>query len=128
MTGFLLPKVRKRPRRLKPNDDAFRAWIQTLPSCISGRFSEYVNGEGRNLACHVRRAGRSGTAYKALYSCVPMTNAEHQTQHQHGEAACLNRHHGTDGWPEDAAKAWFDLQARYYRDLWMKIQKAKLLT
>lgn len=68
-------------------DDEFRAWIQRQPSAISGDFSEYVDGEGRNIAAHVRRAGESGAGYKAPYACIPLTNAEHQNQHQVGESA-----------------------------------------
>jgi hypothetical protein len=125
--AFLLPKVRKRPRRQKPNDDAFRAWIQTLPSCLSGCFSETVNGEGRNLACHVRRAGESGTGYKALFSCVPMTDEEHRYQHQYGELSCLlyfgvplYQHPDRDEVAN--AKHWFEERAKKYRDEWFRMQ------
>lgn len=68
-------------------DKEFRRWIQTLPSCISGDYSEWVHGEGRNIAAHVRRAGNSGTAHKPLFSCVPLTHNEHMKQHQEGESA-----------------------------------------
>src|ERR1700722_7008044 len=71
----------------KGSDKQFREWIQRQPSCVSGRFNEYVNGEGRCVAAHVRRAGESGTGYKGEYSCVPMTQAEHLQQHQKGESA-----------------------------------------
>ncbi len=72
-------------------DDTFRAWVQRQPSAVSGDFSEYVNGEGRNIAAHVRRAGESGTGYKAEYACIPLTNDEHQLQHQKGESAIGGR-------------------------------------
>ncbi|WP_020474217.1 hypothetical protein [Zavarzinella formosa] len=98
-------------------DKAYRVWVQTLPSCISGQYSEWVHAEGRNLACHVRRAGKSGTAYKAEYSCVPMTREEHDYQHQHGEAACLRRFLGGE-WTVETAKAWFDEQVVRYREEW----------
>ena len=86
-------------------DQEYRAWIQKHPSCISGRFSEYVNGEGRNPACHVRRAKNSGTGYKAEFSCVPLTQAEHNLQHQHGETYFH-------------PKEWWDAQVEKYRRLW----------
>jgi len=39
------------------SDEAYRKWIQTLPSCLNGNFSEWLPdlGEWRNPACHVRR-------------------------------------------------------------------------
>jgi hypothetical protein len=98
-------------------DEAFRQWIQQQPSCISGRFSEHVHGEGRNPACHVRRAGKSGIAFKGVLACVPLTQDEHLTQHQHGEAACLERHLGGK-WSVEDSKAWFDRQAARYRKEW----------
>lgn len=99
-------------------DTDFRKWINTLPSCISGNYSEYVDGIGYNPACHVRRAKTSGTAYKAEYSCVPMTHAEHFTQHAHGEAQCLRDYLGGE-WTRESAAEWFDKQAMRYRDAWM---------
>lgn len=122
MTQFLLPKVRKRLRRQKPTDDAFRAWIQRQPSCLSGRFSESVDGECRNLACHVRRAGSSGTGYKGLFSCVPMTDEEHKLQHHYGELSCLfscKPDLGIGTFHE--AKVWFDQQAAKYREEWFRM-------
>ena len=86
-------------------DKAFRAWIQCQPSCLSGKFSEYVNGEGRSVAAHVRRAGKSGIADKAPFSCVPLTQAEHLLQHQHGEA-------------HFHPKAWWDAKVVEYRERW----------
>lgn len=68
-------------------DAEYREWVQRQPSAFSGKFSEYVNGEGRCVAAHVRRAGESGTAYKAEYACIPLTDEEHQRQHQYGESA-----------------------------------------
>lgn len=99
------------------SDKAFREWVQRQPSCISGQFSEYVNGEGRNPACHVRRASRSGIAFKGELCCVPMTHAEHAYQHQHGEAACLRKFLGGE-WHVDEAKDWFDEQVMKYRQMW----------
>lgn len=131
--SFLLPKVRKRPRtkatQNRIDDQAFRKWIRTQPSCLSGNFSEHVNGEGRCIAAHVRRAGQSGTAYKAMFSCVPMTDEEHRFQHQHGEAACLTRY-GRAAMLSLAdpgisashfAAGWFDEQAAKYRDEWFRM-------
>lgn len=114
-------------------DRAFREWIQTLPSAISGKFSEWLPdiGEWRNPACHVRRAGKSGVGFKAQFSVVPLTQTEHLYQHQHGELACLLKfmpqgtllatffHLPEDEWLE-AAKDWFTLKAAAYAELWRK--------
>lgn len=102
------------------SDEKYREWIRTQPSCLSGRFSEFVHGEGRNLACHIRRAATSGTGYKAPFSCVPMTDEEHRYQHQHGELAALlmfGDQHGI--WAKgEFAKEWFDDRAAEYREEW----------
>ncbi|HVC17685.1 MAG TPA: hypothetical protein VNE18_10330 [Rhodanobacter sp.] len=74
--------------RAAGTDAEFRAWIQRQPSWVSGNFSEYVEGEGRCVAAHVRRvADGAGTGHKPEYACVPLTDAEHQHQHQQGESA-----------------------------------------
>jgi hypothetical protein len=94
----------------KGNDKAYREWIQRQPSCVSGQFSEYVNGEGRCIAAHIRRAGKSGIAFKAEFSCVPLTDAEHRLTHQHGEAALR-------------PKEWFDAQVKLYLAKWQAEQR-----
>lgn len=86
-------------------DDEYRAWIQRQPSAYSGLFSEYVNGEGRCIAAHVRRAGESGMGYKAGYACIPLTDAEHQQQHRDGESAL-------------GGQAWFDGRRAHYVQQW----------
>lgn len=68
-------------------DEQYRKWIQRQPSAYSGDFSEWIHGEGRCIAAHVRRAGEAGTGYKPPYSCIPLTDKEHQLQHQQGENA-----------------------------------------
>lgn len=74
--------------RAAGTDAEFREWIQKQPSWHSGKFSEYVNGEGRCIAAHVRRvANGAGTSIKPEYACVPLTDAEHSLQHQDGESA-----------------------------------------
>lgn len=80
---FIAPPV----LRAIGTDEQFRKWIQSHPSAISGEFSEYVVGEGRCEAAHVRRASESGTAYKPEYACIPLTHAEHQQQHTQGESS-----------------------------------------
>ncbi|WP_088257003.1 hypothetical protein [Fimbriiglobus ruber] len=108
--------------REKGTDEEFRAWVQKQPSCISARFSEWLDdiGEWRNPACHVRRAGKSGTAYKEPYACIPLTHEEHRIQHDRGEAACLNRFLGGE-WSSDVASDWFDEQRLHYLRMWVDL-------
>lgn len=97
------------------SDAEYVAWIQRQPSCISGEFSEYVNGEGRCVAAHVRRAVDSGTAYKAPYATVPLRqNEEHQIQHDKGES-------------KFGGKEFFDKKLAEYKAEWAHIQLRKKL-
>jgi hypothetical protein len=107
--------------RQKGTDKQFREWVQRRPSCISGRFSEWLPdlGEGRCIAAHVRRARNSGTAFKPEYACVPLTKAEHDFQHDHGEAACLNRFLGLATFTRNEGTDWFDRQRVRYLKLWL---------
>ena len=74
--------------RAAGTDAEFREWVQRQPSWLSGSFSEYVEGDGRCVAAHVRRvADGAGTGIKPEYACVPLTDAEHQRQHALGESA-----------------------------------------
>ena len=113
-----------------PSDDLYRQWIQTLPSCLDNSFSEYLE-DGRRLciAAHVRRAGESGIAHKAPYSCVPMRQDQHFYQHQFGELACLAKFtrdtevraalgETSPAEAERFAKDWFDAQVEKYREKW----------
>jgi hypothetical protein len=116
------------------SDAAYRAWIQTLASCLDGKsFSEWLpeQGEWRNIACHIRRAGPFGTAFKAEFSCVPMTFNQHMYQHQKGELACLRRFsrdpqlictldNASPFEAERIAAEWFDAQVEIYRARWLK--------
>jgi hypothetical protein len=118
-------------------DALYRTWIQTLPSCLDGKsFSEWLPslGEWRNLACHVRRAGRSGVAFKEAYACVPMTDAQHRYQHQYGELACLMKFsrdpqllctlkNASPFEAERMAMEWFDVQVEKYREIWWQNTK-----
>lgn len=113
-------------------DKEFREWIQRQPSCISGKYSEWLGdiGEWRNPACHVRRASTFGTGFKADYSCVAMTHTEHDIQTRNGELACLLKF-STDQQllallkysdaldAEYIAGQWFDAQLVKSRTLWL---------
>jgi len=114
-------------------DELYRQWIQTLPCCLDGRsYSEFLEhlGEWRNPACHVRRAGESGTGYKAEFCTIPLTHIHHAYQHQYGELACLAKFsrdpellralkNASPREAERIAKDWFDAQVEKYRKRWM---------
>lgn len=76
-------------------DHDFRGWICSQKSAKSGEIDfPDDTGVGRNVAAHVRRVDLgSGTAIKPEYSCIPLTNAEHQLAHQKGDSAL-----GNDDW------------------------------
>lgn len=105
-------------------DDDYRKWIQKQPSCLSGKYSEYPEhlGEGRNPACHVRRAVNSGTAFKPEFSCIPMTHEEHADQTNKGEAYCLGRHTHVYPWAVEKAKDYFDQMLSKYLSMWIMNQ------
>ncbi|HEX3747612.1 MAG TPA: hypothetical protein VHW09_26940 [Bryobacteraceae bacterium] len=117
------------------SDALFRQWVQTLPSCLDGKsFSEWIPtiGEWRNLACHIRRAGRSGIGFKEAYAVVPMTDGQHRYQHQHGELACLRKFtrdpqlictldNASPFEAERLAGEWFDAQVEKYRAMWRRM-------
>lgn len=115
-------------------DDAFVAWVTRQRSIISGTFSEVdAAGDGRCVACHVRRAESAGTAFKPLFACVPMTNDEHMRQHQGGEFAAWAYFHRINerempAHSNDAAKAWFDEQLQAVRARWADQQLCAALS
>jgi len=65
-------------------DEEYREWIRHKKCVVCGKL-DYADGEMKNEAAHVRRAGQSGVGYKAEFSCVPLCNHHHREQHQHGE-------------------------------------------
>lgn len=88
LTG--LPPYQKstiKRKKSKRQDQAFLDWLTTIPCCVCGKFSEWLNGIGKSIACHVRRSNNSGVAYKPLYSAVPMCHTCHTKQHQQGESS-----------------------------------------
>jgi hypothetical protein len=122
-------------KRLTPEKaaEAYHEYIQTLPSALDGEYAEWIEalGEGRNPACHVRRAGESGTSYKAPFVEIPLTHQQHWCQSFEGELTCLARYAKDadiraalfDASPDDAvrmAKDWFDQQKRKYYARWLE--------
>ena len=107
------------------SDADYDAWVTRQPSIVSGRFNEAdAAGELRNVACHVRRAGPAGTAFKPLFAQVPMTDDEHSRQHQGGETAVYLRWARLAGITVQpsraAAHAWFDERLVETRARWVE--------
>lgn len=61
----------------------YRAWIRTLPSCVSGR-----------TGCEAAHTGADGGMRQKAsdYSCVPLTPEEHREYHQIGKQAFERKH------------------------------------
>ncbi len=97
----LLERARKRG-----SDKAFRLWVTHQPSCVSDRFSTWIDGVGRNDAAHHRTAANSGTATKPEYSAVPLTREEHLRQHAHGASVFGDRD-------------WWNNQVRIHLERWI---------
>jgi len=82
--GRSLPRETRRPRRCKPaRDYRYRAWIRSLPSCVSGQ-----------PGCEAAHTGSDGgMSQKASdTSCVPLTPAEHREYHRIGRAGFEQKH------------------------------------
>lgn len=101
-------------------EKAFLAWIRTLPSCLSGNTP--------CVAAHIRRVSEgAGMGRKPRLFAVPMTNEEHQYQHNHGEMAVLIKYtrfndiityHSWEA--KESSKIWFNNLANKYREKFLK--------
>ncbi len=103
-------------------DDEYKEWIRLQASCLSKNY-DYHEEKAKNMcvAAHVRRASGSGTGYKGKYSCVPLTRAEHDYQHQHGELAVIKAYCALKITAEltvEFSKDMFDRWASTYRAKW----------
>lgn len=114
-------KRRRAKSKDERDDAAFLAWLRTQPSCVSGQFSIYVEGKGKNVSAHVRRARNSGVAIKPRFSAVPLTDEEHRIQHQHGYHGLLNRYR-PEVWDRESAASWFDEQVKAHLARWRREQ------
>ncbi len=102
-------------------DKKYRDWISRQPSCIDGDWHQIEDsGEGRSICCHVRRIKHgSGMGYKPLFSCVPMSQAQHDLQgREDGERKVLDLYLVAHFDNEQAAE-WFEQKAQYYLEKWI---------
>ncbi len=76
------------------SDNDYNQWVKRQKSAYSGRFSEYHdNGDRFCVPAHYRKVSEgSGTGIKPDYSTIPLTNDEHQKQHQHGYGVIGDEH------------------------------------
>jgi hypothetical protein len=99
--NYLLEKAKAKGSELDYID-----WLHKWPSCLSGTYSEWHNGQGFCEAAHVRHVSRgAGTGTKPEYWAVPLTGDEHKLAHQKGDAIFYP--------PE-----WWDEQAAHYLCIW----------
>lgn len=81
----LSPLIEK--ARQKGEEMDYIQWLHRWPSCLSGTYSEWHNGQGFCEAAHVRHVSLgSGTATKPEFCAVPLTSAEHKLAHQKGDS------------------------------------------
>lgn len=102
-------------------DAQYLKWVSYQPSCLDGAFNQWdeEKGEGRNIACHVRRLNKgSGIAIKPPYSAVPMTNEQHLLQGK-SERLCLEKYLGVK-WDDEKSASWFERQADEYLKMWIR--------
>ena len=80
------------------SDKEYLNWLKNQKSAKSNEYSwiDTDTGEGHSVPAHYRRVQHgSGTSIKPLYCAIPLTNDEHQLQHQKGHDAI-----GPDEWWE----------------------------
>jgi len=100
-------------------DKQYLEWVSKQSSCLDGAYQQYMDGRGRNTACHVRRASHSGTAFKPPFSAVPMTHEQHMVQSGiKGEVGVLDFYRGEQHSLE-TAKEWFDTISEMYLKQWV---------
>lgn len=87
-------------------DKEFQKWIRLQPSCLSGKFSEWVDGVGMNVFAHHRKISKgAGIAKKPKFSGFPLTFDEHYKTHLFGPSYFK---------PAE----WWDEQSDKYLKLW----------
>lgn len=109
-------------------DAEYQDWCRKRPSALCGPDDfDPVTGEIRNEPAHVRRAGESGTGHKPLFATIPLTHAQHAFQHQHGEAACLDKFKpGACSWDQADAAIKFDTMRATHVLSWAKTKLARI--
>ena len=106
------------------SDEEYLAWIKRQPCAVTGQYSGYDDaGEGYSIPAHVRRVGNgSGTAVKPPYSAIPLTDALHKKQHQHGETSIMPQEEWDKKRIQYVSKwAWNTLKAELGFESWSEI-------
>lgn len=102
-------------------DEQFLDWLTYQPSCLDEGWNQWdvEKGEGRNIACHIRRISRgAGMGIKPLFSAVPLTDKQHRIQGT-SERICLDVYKPEGApWTDEAAEKWFEDTADRHVKLW----------
>lgn len=108
-------------------DANYQEWCRHQLSAIDGSGDlDERTGDLRCEPAHVRRAGEAGTGYKPLYATIPLTHVQHVTQHNRGQAACLDAYNWCGhAWAPNDADEWFDKARVKYVLSWAKTTLAK---
>lgn len=91
----------------KGDETSYLKWLQRWPSCLTGAYSEWHEGQGFCEAAHVRHINLgSGIGIKPEFFAVPLTSAEHALTHKRGDSVF-------------APPEWWEEQARIYLCRWL---------
>jgi len=94
-----------RPKHTSPyaeygSDADYQVWCR-------GQGSAYSGDTYNVIYAHYRTANNGGVGMKPKYSGIPLTQAEHDTQHRYGHDALMPRE-------------WWDHQVRLHLERWAK--------
>ena len=89
----ICPTIRTKERK-RDDDKKYLEFLRKQRSAFSNRWP--------CVAAHYRTAANSGISIKPLFSAIPLTNPEHQEQHQIGQY-------------KFASKIWWEAQVKKYQ-------------
>lgn len=103
-------RMKRKPRRARPaplRDDAYRAWIASLPCCAPG-----CDARSPSHPHHHSLTGQRGTSQKPADSyCMPLC----ERCHVPGLHSLAGRF---KGWSRELLKQWQDLQVARFQAMW----------
>lgn len=108
--------MKRTPRKARPahlRDDAYRAWIATLPCCAPG-----CTARPPSHAHHHSLTGERGTSQKphdryCMPLCIP-----HHVPGLHSNAGPFK------GWTRSQLKGWQDKQVTHFNAAWKRLRAA----
>lgn len=94
-------------------DEQYQEWCRDQPCAWCKKAPHWeMDTNVRSEAAHVRRAGESGTAFKAPFATIPLCHECHRRQHQHGER-------------DFSEPEWFDQQRIKHVHAWLWVAMKK---